>query len=58
MEGELMKYKPQMENNHICRWGQLTKDVFMYFKNQYSASCWLNKPIIVIPIRFIERVIK
>lgn len=57
-EGEMMKYKPGLKISYIDRWGQLTKREFRYFKNNWTANCWLSRPLIVIPFRNIAAVRK
>ena len=57
-ESELMKYKPGLSINFISRWCQVTKSQFMYFKNQWAANCWLVKPIMIIPLRYIKAIQK
>lgn len=57
-EGEINKYKPGISIQYISRWGQVTKNEFMYFKNQWAATCWLRKPIVVVPLIYIQSVQK
>ncbi len=55
-ESELQKYRPGLSIHYISRWCQCTRGQFMYFKNQWSANCWLGKPILAIPIKHIQAV--
>lgn len=55
-EGLLHKYKPGISIQYISRWCQVTKNEFMYFKNQWGANCWLTKPIIILPLIYIQSV--
>ena len=50
-EGELLKYKPGLKISYIERWGQITKNEFRYFKNNWTANCWLSRPLQHIPFR-------
>ncbi len=55
-EGELFKYKPGMSISYMSRWCQVTRSQFMYFDDKWGANCWLRKPILVIPLRFVKAV--
>jgi len=57
-EDELLKYKPGIQISYIPRFCQVTKDLFIYFKNKYSANCWLGKPIVTIPLRYVINIKK
>ena len=51
LEGELLKYKPGLNFNHIKRWVQLTKDEIRYHKTRWDADCWDTKPLFSINIK-------
>lgn len=55
-ESPIYKYKPGISIQYIVRWGQVTRNEFMYFKNQWGANCWLSKPIIILPLNCIKSV--
>jgi hypothetical protein len=55
-ESELQRYKPGVSIRQISRWCQVTKQDFLYFKNEWGANCWLGKPILAIPIKYIKAV--
>ena len=57
-EDELLKYKPGILISYIPRFCQVTKEIFIYFKNKYSANCWLGKPILTIPLKYVINIKK
>jgi hypothetical protein len=42
----------------VPRWCKLTKTEFKYFKNHWSANCWLNKPMLSAPLTTIVKINK
>jgi hypothetical protein len=50
LEGELIRVRPGVTQPFTSRWVQLTKSEFRYFKNQWNANCWLNKPLFTLPL--------
>eukprot|EP01022_Parablepharisma_sp_SALTPOND_P022060 TRINITY_DN4426_c7_g1_i1.p1 TRINITY_DN4426_c7_g1~~TRINITY_DN4426_c7_g1_i1.p1 ORF type:complete len:620 (+),score=74.16 TRINITY_DN4426_c7_g1_i1:16313-18172(+) len=56
LEGELNKYKPGISIQYIPRWCQVTRSQFMYFTSQWAANCWLRKPIIILPLKYVKAV--
>ncbi|OMJ95522.1 hypothetical protein SteCoe_1122 [Stentor coeruleus] len=57
-EGELKKYRPGFNKQFITRWGVLTNDHFMYFKNQGSAKIWGQAPLFSVSLNEIKTVSK
>ena len=57
-ESELKKYQPGISIKYISRWCQITRTQFMYFTNNWSANCWLTKPLMIIPLEYIKLVQK
>lgn len=57
-EGELKKYRPGFNKQFITRWGVLTNDHFMYFKNQGSAQIWGQSPLFSVSLSEIKTVSK
>jgi len=53
-EGELCKYKPGVTYNYISRWCIVTKSEFKYYKNRFSAHCWMDKPLVRIPLACVK----
>ena len=47
----MLKYKPGASFNWIDRWVRVTRTEFMYYKNQWTASCKDLRPLIIIPLR-------
>ena len=54
-EGELEKYTPEMAQKFISRWCRLTTSGFAYYKNQWSATCFM-KPLKFIPLSLIKNI--
>ena len=54
LQGELFKLQPGTKNRPIVRWMQLYQQDLRYYKNEYSAAFWWDKPLGVIPIENIE----
>jgi len=58
-EGELMKYKPGINHQYMSRWCQVTKSHFIYFAEGVPYAAFLQRPLVVIPLKdivFIKRV--
>ena len=53
LQGELFKVQSGMKNKQISRWVQLYEQDIRYYKNEYSAAFWWNKPLGIISIESI-----
>jgi len=49
----LLKYKPGQNFNWVERYCVVTRKEFRYYKDQWSAKCYDNKPLLSIPIRYV-----
>lgn len=49
-EGELCRVRPELTQQFTSRWVQLTQNEIRYYKNQWNANCWLNKPLFSLPL--------
>lgn len=57
-EGEVWKYKPGLNTTYMTRWAQVTKREFKYYKDRYHSSQWLSKPLVVLSLPDIDKVVK
>uniref|UniRef100_A0A7S3I9H4 PH domain-containing protein n=1 Tax=Fabrea salina TaxID=342563 RepID=A0A7S3I9H4_9CILI len=57
-EGELAKYRPGFSQQYIERWCELTTEAFLYYKNEWYAKCWPEKPFAKIPLIQIAEISK
>ena len=55
-EGYLEKYRPGISLIYINRWCQITNTHFSYYKSNWDANCWISKPLMSIPLQYIESV--
>jgi hypothetical protein len=58
IEGEIFKVRPGSTKQSTSRWAQLTSTEFRYYKNQWNAHCWLNKPLFAIALAEVREVKK
>lgn len=58
LEGELLRVRPNLTQQFTSRWVQLTETELRYYKNQWNANCWLNKPLFALPLTDIVEVKK
>jgi hypothetical protein len=58
IEGEIFKVKPGSTKQSTSRWAQLTCSEFRYYKNQWNAHCWLNKPLLALALTEVREVKK
>ncbi|OMJ81903.1 hypothetical protein SteCoe_17544 [Stentor coeruleus] len=56
LEGELLKYRPGISQNHTPRWCRLTGEGFAYYKTQWTATCNNKSPLAFIPLIQIKEV--
>lgn len=54
----MLKYKPGTTFNWVERWCRVTRKEFMYFKNQWTASCSDLKPLVSVPLREIVAIFR
>ena len=55
-EGEVLKFSPGLKQQHYPKWAQITKHEFRYYRDRLSASEWLARPLLAIPLFGIEKV--
>ena len=55
-EGALLKFSPGVKLNYQSKWAQITKREFRYYKDRLSATEWLARPLVSLPLHFIDKV--
>lgn len=55
-QGNLLRYRPGFSDNYIAKWCTISRNSFAYYRDKYSANCFLENPLVVIPINQIKSV--
>ena len=58
LQGEVVKVQPNTKNKQVSRWAQISRIDFRYYKNEYSAGFWWDRPLDKILVQSIDKVIQ
>ena len=56
LEKGVMKYKPGFQVFMHRKWLTASKSCIKYYKSEWSAHCWMEKPLVCIPFKYIESI--
>jgi hypothetical protein len=55
-QGMLWRFHPGFGQNFIQKWCTVSRSFFNYYRNKWAANCFLENPLISIPVTCIESV--
>ncbi len=55
-QGNLLRYRPGFSDNYIPKWCTISRSTFAYYRDKWAANCFLENPLVAIPIARIKSV--
>ncbi len=56
LQGPMEKYRPGFAQNYYPKWCTVSRSAFSYYRNKWAANCFMEAPMLSIPISCIKSV--